>query len=60
MSYRVTLIWAIVVVELLSPIPAALTIGAIYVLLARPRWFLEIVGELYGLSLVDDSPDTEG
>jgi hypothetical protein len=41
------LLWAVVLLELLSPVPALLTIGALYVLLARPAWFPALVRELY-------------
>lgn len=45
----VLLLWAVVFVELISPIPAFLTFGAAWVLLARPPSFLALVRELYGL-----------
>lgn len=41
------MLWIVVLVELLSPIPAFLTFGAIYVLVARPPWFYSLVQELY-------------
>lgn len=42
------LAWILVAVELISPLPAFLTLGAIYVLIARPPWFPRIVERLYG------------
>lgn len=41
------LLWAIVALELFSPIPAFLTLGTIWVLLFRPPWFRELVDRLY-------------
>ena len=41
------LLWAMVLVELISPVPAVLTFGAIYVLLVRPAWFPRLVRQLY-------------
>ena len=41
-------LWAIVVLEFLSPVPLVLTLGAVYVLLARPPWFKKLVADLYG------------
>ena len=41
------LLWTVILVELISPIPAFLTFGAAWVLLARPPWFLTLVRELY-------------
>ena len=43
-------LWAVVLLELISPVPALLTLGAIYVLLVRPPWFLALVKDLYGES----------
>ena len=43
------LLWAIVVVELLSPIPGVLTIGAAWILLTRPAWFLTLIHRLYDI-----------
>jgi hypothetical protein len=43
------LLWLVVVVEFVSPIPGALTIGAAWVLTTRPRWFLMLVLRLYGI-----------
>ena len=43
------LLWAVVIVELISPIPAFLTFGALWVLLTRPPSFLALVHELYAL-----------
>ncbi len=40
-------LWLIVLLELVSPVPALLTFGAIYVLLVRPPWFLDLVVHLY-------------
>ncbi len=40
-------LWLIVLFELISPIPAFLTIGAIIVLLAKPPWFRQMVDDLY-------------
>ncbi|MDH3403668.1 MAG: hypothetical protein OES32_06990 [Acidobacteriota bacterium] len=45
---EIVLLWAIVLLELLSPVPAALTFGAIYVLAVRPPAFLDLVERLYG------------
>ncbi len=45
---ELALLWALVLLELLSPIPAVLTFGAIYVLAARPPAFLDLVRRLYG------------
>ena len=44
---RSALLWSIVLLELVSPLPAFLTLGAIYVLLVRPDWFRRWVNELY-------------
>lgn len=41
------LIWAVIALELLSPIPAFLTFGAAWVMLTRPPWFLRLVQRLY-------------
>jgi hypothetical protein len=46
-SNTVVLLWLAVVIEVLSPIPAFLSIGAIFVLLFRPPWFHRLVQELY-------------
>ena len=46
-SNLLVLLWAMVVLEFLSPIPAFLTLGAVYVLLFRPPWFPELVRRLY-------------
>jgi hypothetical protein len=43
------LLWLIVAVEFVSPIPGALTIGGAWVLLTRPRWFLTLVLRLYNI-----------
>jgi hypothetical protein len=41
------LLWLLVLIEFLSPVPAFLTLGAVWVLLARPPWFFELVRALY-------------
>jgi hypothetical protein len=46
-SRTVFLLWAVVLLEIVSPIPAFLSLGAVYVLLARPAWLPRIVRELY-------------
>jgi hypothetical protein len=46
-SRTVLLLWAIVLLEIVSPIPAFLSLGAVYVLLARPPWLPRVVRELY-------------
>ena len=48
MSKTVLLLWVVVLVEIVSPIPGLLSLGAVYVLLVRPGWFPAIVRELYG------------
>ena len=40
-------LWLIVVLEVISPIPVFLTIGAILVLLTKPPWFRKMVDDLY-------------
>ena len=40
-------LWAIVVLEILSPLPMLLSLGAAYVLLFRPPWFRKLVLDLY-------------
>jgi len=40
-------LWLIVLLELISPIPAFLTIGAVIVLLTKPPWFRQLVEDLY-------------
>jgi hypothetical protein len=47
-SKTVLLLWAVVVLEIVSPVPAFLSLGAVYVLLVRPPWLPRIVRELYG------------
>lgn len=42
-----TILWAVVLLEMLSPIPTLLTIGSAWVLLSRPPWFLQMVQTLY-------------
>jgi hypothetical protein len=39
--------WPVVLLEIVSPVPALLSLGAIYVLLVRPPWFLAMVRSLY-------------
>lgn len=39
--------WLLVVIELVSPLPAFLTFGAAWVLLARPESFRSVVSVLY-------------
>lgn len=46
-TQRIVVLWVVVVLELISPIPAFLTLGAMWVLLTRPPWFLELVQSLY-------------
>ncbi|NIM01636.1 MAG: hypothetical protein GTN89_12575 [Acidobacteria bacterium] len=46
-DYLTLKLWLIVLLELISPIPVFLTIGAIVVLLTRPPWFRQMVDELY-------------
>ena len=48
MSRNVLLLWVVVLVEIVAPIPGLLSLGAVYVLLVRPGWFPAIVRELYG------------
>lgn len=59
MSNAVLLLWIVVILELVSPVPAILSFGAIYVLMVRPPWFLRLVQELYAGS-GDDQPPVEG
>ena len=47
-SRTVLLLWVVALVEIVSPIPGLLSLGAVYVLLVRPGWFPAIVRELYG------------
>jgi len=49
-------LWAVVLLELLLPVPGVLTLGAIYVLLRRPRWFLLLVLRRYAAAFRDRSP----
>jgi hypothetical protein len=46
-SKVVVLLWLAVAVEILSPIPAFLSVGTIYVLLFRPPSFYRLVQGLY-------------
>ena len=48
MSNILVWLWLIVLLELVLPVPGLLTIGAIYVLIARPPWFPEVVRSIYG------------
>ena len=41
------LLWAVVILEIVSPIPAVLSLCMIYVLLVRPPWLPALVRELY-------------
>jgi len=43
----VLLLWVVVLLELVSPVPAVLTLGTVYVLVARPAWFPALVRRLY-------------
>ena len=43
-------LWVVILLELVLPVPGFLTLGALYVLAARPRWFLDLVLRLYGRS----------
>ena len=47
MPRTLILLWVVVLLEMLSPIPLFLTIGAAWVLLVRPPWFRRVVLELY-------------
>ncbi len=47
-SSLVAWLWGAVLLELVSPVPALLTLGGIYVLAAKPAWFRRAVDELYG------------
>ena len=40
-------LWLAVLLEIVSPIPAVLSIGAIWVLLFRPPWLPRLVDRLY-------------
>ena len=45
---RLTIVlWGAVLLEIVSPIPAVLSLVAIWVLIARPPWFLQMVQTLY-------------
>ena len=41
------ILWMVVILELISPLPALLTFGAVYVLLFKPPWFRTVVRQLY-------------
>ena len=43
----VALLWLLVVLELISPFPLALTFGTAWILIARPAWFRRLVDVLY-------------
>ena len=47
MPRTVLLLWLVVALELLLPVPGLLTLGAVWVLLTRPAWFPKLVDELY-------------
>ena len=49
-SRTLLVLWFVVLLETVSPLPLALSIGAIWVLVARPPWFYNLVCELYGRS----------
>ena len=40
-------LWAVVLLELVLPVPGLLTLGALYVPAARPPWFRTLVDGLY-------------
>jgi hypothetical protein len=44
---RYAWLWLLVVIEAVSPVPAFLTLGAAWVLLARPPGFKRLVDEIY-------------
>jgi hypothetical protein len=46
-SRNVLLLWAVVLLEVVLPVPAFLSLGAVYVLLIRPPWLPRLVRELY-------------
>ncbi len=47
-SANLTLVlWVIVLLEFVLPVPAMLTFGAIFVLLFKPPWFPKMVRQLY-------------
>lgn len=46
---KLTLLFlAVIVVEALLPVSGPLTLGALYVLMARPPWFKRAMDRLYG------------
>ena len=47
-------LWLVALLELVLPVPGFLTLGTLYVLAARPPWFLDLVLRLYG------EPDRRG
>ena len=49
------MLWAVVVIELVLPVPGALSLGAAYVLIARPPWFARLVDELYCRRTADEA-----
>ncbi|MEM6926056.1 MAG: hypothetical protein AAF602_03940 [Myxococcota bacterium] len=54
MSRVVALLWVAVVIEVVSPVPGLLTLGAVWVLLARPDWLPKLVDQLYA---EDEEPE---
>ncbi len=46
---KLALLWLVVALEIVSPVPGVLSLGAVWVLLFRPRGFLDLVHELYGI-----------
>ena len=40
-------LWLVVLIEIVSPIPALLSVGAVWVLLFRPPWLPRLVERLY-------------
>ena len=46
-SNTLFILWMVVILELVSPLPALLTFGTIYVLLFKPPWFRNLVRQLY-------------
>ena len=46
-SNTLFILWMVVILELVSPLPALLTFGAIYVLVFKPPWFHRMVRQLY-------------
>jgi hypothetical protein len=46
-SGTLLLLWSVVLLEIASPVPLFLSLGAVYVLLVRPPWFYRLVRDLY-------------